>query len=102
MANGSDRLQLGRELGEMFVDDEDPHPGVGQRIGDFRLRPARVDRHDDAARPRHGVEGLEVVIGVQRDDGDPVAIREPLLLEHARVARDPIGEFPPVAAAARA
>ena len=67
---GRDGLDEGREVA---VEEDDLAPGVVEDVGDLARGQPDVDRVEDGARFEDAVVALEEVVGVVRDEADPVA-----------------------------
>ncbi len=70
-------LAQGRyDAGKRLIDKQNLCAAVVQPVGYFGRRQARIHRHEDAARPRHGEGEFQIAIAVERKNGSASALAE--------------------------
>jgi hypothetical protein len=60
---------------------DDPRAAVVQDVGEVIGCQPEVDRHQDRPELRHGVERLELRMGIGRDIRHPISLADPQSLE---------------------
>ena len=87
------------EVAQRLVDDEDARAGVLEDVGDLVGHEPRVDRDEHGAGAWHAEVRLEQLVDVRREERDPVAARDPALLERDGEPPHPLAHFRPGEAA---
>ncbi len=82
--------QFGQQGQEGVVDQQHLGIAVVQRIGDLGGTPARVDRIHSRASPGHGHVVLDIAVGVERQDPNPVTGLHTQALQRAGQAPDTV------------
>ena len=82
-------------MAQRLVDDEDPRAGVLEDVGDLLGHEPGVDRDEHGAGARHAEVRLEQLVDVRGEERDPVAVRDPALLERDREPPHPLAHLRP-------
>ena len=91
--SGSACLERSDDGRKSLLDDQRLHRGVAQDVDLLRHRQPPVERHQQGAEPRAGIEQHQVVGMVGGQDGDPIArAHAQLRFQRARGLADAPGE----------
>ena len=75
--------------------DEDPRAGVLEDVGDLLRHEPGVDRDEHGPGARHAEVRFEQLVDVRGEKRDPVAVRDPALLERHREPPHPLPQLAP-------
>ncbi len=87
-------LDLGQRIVELRVDEQQARPAVLDDVADLVGDEAEIDRHEDAAGPRHAEQRSDQPSGVVADDRDSLSNPDLDLVEAGGHRTGPCGDIP--------